>query len=468
VTPASRVAGREVTTLDGLDDSVRERWAQAFCQTGASQCGFCTPGIIMRLAATAARADGGADRPLGRDEIERALVAHLCRCTGWRTIVEAALVASGPVACAPSVRRDWDAAARRASLEGRAPQRVGPQVALGEGGFAEDLAPAGALVAIPDGAGGWAVGDSLAEARSVAGKVQGRRTTVALVPPLSTPPGDWVLTLRTAWVEPAYLETDASWCYPGGVPSSPLANGGAFGAKRTSIAPRAARDLADRYGRPVRVVFAREDVVRWGPKRPPVAAGVNGDGTGVMRVVATPGIAEAIRRAAPTLRVEEVKVAGPPTSIDIRGAGWVEAAVLLAALDWLRHGHAPRICSPDGAVASAEVTDAGVRVEVSCGPVLDEVVLRSYAIGAAHQALGWVRTEGVAVDDAGVPQDLTVRSFGVLQARETPHIEVYVREDGRTSEPVNGSDAVFAAVAAAAWIEGGLTPERPTDRRRST
>src|SRR5690606_23071026 len=43
VTPARRIAGRVVTTLDGMDAERRARWADAFCATGASQCGFCTP-----------------------------------------------------------------------------------------------------------------------------------------------------------------------------------------------------------------------------------------------------------------------------------------------------------------------------------------------------------------------------------------------------------------------------------------
>src|SRR5947207_8713391 len=51
VTPARRVAGRAITTLDGLDAATRQEWADAFAATGASQCGFCTPGIIMRLSA---------------------------------------------------------------------------------------------------------------------------------------------------------------------------------------------------------------------------------------------------------------------------------------------------------------------------------------------------------------------------------------------------------------------------------
>src|SRR4051794_34965436 len=51
VTPARRVAGRAVTTVDGLDAATQQRFTDAFVATGASQCGFCTPGIVMRLAA---------------------------------------------------------------------------------------------------------------------------------------------------------------------------------------------------------------------------------------------------------------------------------------------------------------------------------------------------------------------------------------------------------------------------------
>ena len=96
-------------------------------------------------------------------------------------------------------------------------------------------------------------------------------------------------------------------------------------------------------------------------------------------------------------------------------------------------------------------------------PPLDEVVLRSYCIGAAHMALGWVRSEGVAVDGAGEPQDLTIRSFGILRAVDMPPVDVRIEPDD--GPPVNGSDAVFAAVAAAAWRHLGFPPEWPAQRR---
>jgi CO/xanthine dehydrogenase Mo-binding subunit len=312
---------------------------------------------------------------------------------------------------------------------------------------------------------------------------------------LSLPSGAWDVTLRTTWVEPAYVETDASWCLPGRVPATPLGNGGAFGAKVASPAPAAARRLADQYGRPVRVLLSREDTVLLGPKRPPIAGGACADGTGVIRVARTPGVADAIAAVAPGLVVEEVDVVGPPTSVALRGAGWVEAAVLLAGAAAGARSEAGigvgvppgrgaagagaagarsgvsqpvTVTSPAGGRATAEVSvdpsgrPTRVRVEVCCGIPLDEIVVRSYALGAAHMALGWVCSEGIAVDDAGVPQDLTMRSFGVLRSIDTPPIEVTIVPS--TEDPVNGSEAVFAAVAAATWIAQGLPGDWPTMR----
>jgi hypothetical protein len=478
------VAGRQVTTLEGLTPAVRDLWANAFADSGASQCGFCTSGIIMRLAALQTR------RPaLDESSVRKALLAHLCRCTGWNPILEAARLVADDRSSAgsaspepPRGRRDLDAARTRAALEGGRAQKVGPATALGEGGFADDSAPAGALVALPDPRGRFCVAESLAEARSKAHKVQGRNTTVALRHPLEVAPGDWALTLRTTFVEPAYLEPDASWCRPGGEPASPLANGGAFGGKEASPVTGAALSLSQAHGRPVRALFAREDVVRLGPKRPPIAAGLREDGSGVVRVARTPGSpdlsgwAEAVRSVLSSVEVEELDVCGPPVSADLRGAGWAEATVLAVALDALRRGrlgtgHPVTVVSPAKARAVTCIDAAGcVRVRLSAGDPLDEVVLRSYAVGAVHQALGWVRSEGVAVSDAGEVLDLTVRSFGIITAQAMPPVEVEIEgsEGPRTgsSPPVRGSDAVFAAVAAAAWIAGGLQPEWPLERGR--
>jgi aerobic-type carbon monoxide dehydrogenase small subunit (CoxS/CutS family) len=447
VTPLRRVAGRTITTIDGLDPAVREPWADALCASGGSQCGFCTPGIVVRLAGLREKVGPTADHAA----VERALQAHLCRCTGWQTIVEA-----WDRLGEPTPARDLDAASRRAELEGGAAQRVGPEVALGRGGFADDLAPLDALVAVPAPDGTWAVGETLEEARLAAGKVQGRRTTVDPEPPLAVPEGPWAATLRTSWVEPGYLEPDSTWCEPGGEPASSLANGGAFGAKPADRLAAAARSLADQHGRTVRVVWSREDVVRSGAKRPPVAGGARADGTGALVVARTPGIAAAIAAVAPGLVVTEVDVAGPPTSALVRAAGWAEALVLLSGA---RRSLAP-VHAPGGGIAEAAIEDGRLRVRVAAGDVLDEVVLRSYAIGAAHMAFGWVTSEGLAVDPDGEVHDLTIRSFGIPRAIDTPPIDIEI--DPTPGQPVNGSDAVFAAVAAAVWQHQGCPTDWPT------
>ena len=401
-------------------------------------------------------------RAAGIDEAKRAttagacqaMLAHQCRCTGWQTVIEA--IVEGPGGD-PEVG-DVAAAERRAELEGGVPQVVGPNVAVGAGGFADDTAPANALVAVRSADGGWVVGSSLHEARELSGKVQGRRTTAPIAWPVDVPGGEWDVTLQTSWVEPGYLEPDASWCEPGGEPQSSHGNGGAFGAKLSGELGQVARRLADDHGRPVRVLSTREDVVRIGPKRPPIAIGANADGTGVVRVARTAGIVEAISSVAPGFEVVEVDLVGPPTSAAIRGAGWVEAAVVLAALGG---GDDVEVSAPGGGTAVASVAaDGTIAVRVEAGAVLDERVLRSYCVGAAHMALGWVTSEGLSIGDGGVPNDLTMRSFGVLRAVDTPRIEVEVVSSD--ADPVNGSDAVFAAVAAAVWRSEGLPPRWPT------
>jgi len=455
VTPARRAEGREITTVAGLEPSAAAAWGAALCATGGTQCGFCTPGIVVRLEALRARAD-----LTDRTAVDRALAAHLCRCTGWATIREAAaMVATN--ATSGGEERDLVAAARRAELEGGTHQRVAPDIALGGVVFGDDGAPDGSLIAVSDGSGGWVVGESMAELRAGSGKVQGRRTTLPVTPPLELPEGDWERTLRTSWVEPAYLETDAAWCAPGGEPSDPLANGGAFGGKLATQVGRVARELADLHGRPVRVRASREDTVRHGPKRPPVAAAVRSDGGVVVVVARTEGIAERIREAALAVEVVEVDVAGPPTSSELRGAGWAEIAVLLSSL---REGP-DEVHAPEGGRAVAVVlADGTIDIEVDGGDPLDEAVLRSYVIGAAHMAVGWVTSEGIAVDDDGSPVDLTVRSFGIVRPAEMPEVHVRLAPGSSARPPVRVSDAAFAAVAAAVWRHQGFPPEWPTGR----
>jgi aerobic-type carbon monoxide dehydrogenase small subunit (CoxS/CutS family) len=467
VTPATRIADRAVTTIEGLDSRRREDFAVSFAAAGGSQCGFCTPGIIMRFAGDRAR------------DVDRGLAAHLCRCTGWLTVRDA-------ITGVEARPRDLALAARRAELEGGVPQSVGADVALGHAPFADDTAPRDALVAVPLPPGStvesvsaagleWVVGTSLADARARAGKVQGRRTTVASTPPLmdalpACP--DTGVQLATAWVEPAYLEPDASWCAPGGEPASPVANGGAFGGKLSSAAPRAARELADQYGQVVRVVYSREDVVRLGPKRPPIAAtAVARDGgvhiEGVMAAAPAAFPSEMMFGEVSTSMLWRPReIPGPPVSLEIRAAVLAECAMLTAGalqreltIDVSSGAHATAHVEADGGTVKR------VTVQVGAGDPLDEVVLRSYAIGAAHMALGWVLSEGLAVDPVtGEIHDLTIRSFGVLKASQTPMIDIEI-VDSSGPPLARASDAVFAAVASSTWLALGCPVSLPVHAR---
>ncbi len=83
-TKMERLDGRHVTTPEGIPGEVMKILAGAFVRKGAVQCGFCSPGLLMRtkvLFANNPRPD--------RDEIARAIKNHLCRCTGYVKIVDA-------------------------------------------------------------------------------------------------------------------------------------------------------------------------------------------------------------------------------------------------------------------------------------------------------------------------------------------------------------------------------------------
>ena len=90
--PVAKAQGCAIETVEGLAPSGRlSVLQQAFHKTGASQCGYCIPGMVM--AATAAlRANPFADR----EEIKERLGGNICRCTGYQNIVKA--VAQGAAA----------------------------------------------------------------------------------------------------------------------------------------------------------------------------------------------------------------------------------------------------------------------------------------------------------------------------------------------------------------------------------
>ena len=91
--------GKEIVTVEDVawPDGRLHPVQQAIVDAHGSQCGFCTPGIVMSLFALYHQE--GRDGPPSRDEIVTVLAGNLCRCTGYRPIVDAALAAmAGPPA----------------------------------------------------------------------------------------------------------------------------------------------------------------------------------------------------------------------------------------------------------------------------------------------------------------------------------------------------------------------------------
>lgn len=83
---AADANGREVTTIEGLAEQPRfARIENAFTQRAGLQCGFCTPGMLLTVSSLLEHGELSPDE----DEIKRSLAGNLCRCTGYRGIVEA-------------------------------------------------------------------------------------------------------------------------------------------------------------------------------------------------------------------------------------------------------------------------------------------------------------------------------------------------------------------------------------------
>jgi aerobic carbon-monoxide dehydrogenase small subunit len=88
---AAQADGHEVTTVEGLaEDGQPHPVQQAFVETGAVQCGFCTPGLVVATVDLLQRVPNPSD-----DEIREALSGNLCRCTGYAKIFEAVRLAAG-------------------------------------------------------------------------------------------------------------------------------------------------------------------------------------------------------------------------------------------------------------------------------------------------------------------------------------------------------------------------------------
>ncbi len=133
--PATRAAGKSLLTQEGLTAADRERWADSFVVAGASQCGFCSPGIVMKSEALLGR-----NPDPSREEIARSLAGNLCRCTGYVKIIDAIRLSAAakrgePL---PVVETSGLVGTRSARYRGR-------ELALGDKPYVNDMVVEGML-----------------------------------------------------------------------------------------------------------------------------------------------------------------------------------------------------------------------------------------------------------------------------------------------------------------------------------
>jgi selenium-dependent xanthine dehydrogenase len=83
VTPMNKVEDGEVLTIEGIGNYKQEVFANAFVEKGGTQCGFCTPGIVMQSKVLIDNNSNPTD-----DEIKKALTPNLCRCTGYTKVID--------------------------------------------------------------------------------------------------------------------------------------------------------------------------------------------------------------------------------------------------------------------------------------------------------------------------------------------------------------------------------------------
>ena len=84
--PASAFVGQQITTVEGLSEPEKKAYTHAFAESGAVQCGFCTPGIVMTAKALLDKKPEPS-----REEVDKALRTNICRCTGYRQITDAVM-----------------------------------------------------------------------------------------------------------------------------------------------------------------------------------------------------------------------------------------------------------------------------------------------------------------------------------------------------------------------------------------
>ncbi len=130
VTKMDKVAGKSVTTTEGLGEYRQNVFANAFVTEGGVQCGFCIPGIVMQANNLINH-----NPDPSRADIEKSLTPHLCRCTGYKKIVSAITTA------AEAIRNEEEVAMPDVdgSIGTRLPKYKAQDLVLGQHRYVDDI-----------------------------------------------------------------------------------------------------------------------------------------------------------------------------------------------------------------------------------------------------------------------------------------------------------------------------------------
>ncbi len=130
VTPMKKVEGKSVITPEGLSEYKKRVFANAFVEKSGVQCGFCIPGIVMQANALIEK-----NPEPTWSEVERALQPNLCRCTGYKKIIDSILYAADAIREMKEIPKPGP----DPSIGGRHPKYSADKLVLGQSPFVADV-----------------------------------------------------------------------------------------------------------------------------------------------------------------------------------------------------------------------------------------------------------------------------------------------------------------------------------------
>jgi len=131
-----RVEGSEVTTIEGMEQKLQDTFAHAFVEKSGVQCGFCIPGIVVQSKVLL---DNNPDP--SREDVEKALTPNLCRCTGYKKVIDSVIYAGEAIRNGVTIPKP----SGDGKVGGRLPKYDAENLVLGKHEYVADIKIPGML-----------------------------------------------------------------------------------------------------------------------------------------------------------------------------------------------------------------------------------------------------------------------------------------------------------------------------------